>query len=200
MMRERRIRTLCSLAGALALAALAAVAACRAAPPLHGTSVGDPLPAAPLRAAGADGRSYDLASEKGHLVLLYFGYTHCPDICPATLADWARARRALGPKAEAVRFIFVSVDPERDTPAIALAYARQFDSTFVGIAPTAVELEAVKKAWGIAAFKEPTGTEGGYGVAHPAQAFLLDREGRVTLMYPPGTKAEDLASDIRRVL
>jgi protein SCO1/2 len=190
------MRTLCSLAGALALTILVG---CRAAPPLHGTTVGDPLPAAPLHAVGADGRPYELASEKGHLVLLYFGYTHCPDICPATLADWARARRALGPKAGAVRFVFVSVDPERDTPAIVLAYARQFDSTFVGIAPTAIELETIKKAWGIAAFKEPTGTEGGYGVAHPAQAFLLDREGRVTLMYPPGTRAEELASDLVRI-
>jgi len=194
MMPKRRNRSLLALAGTLALATLAACGA--APPPLHGTSVGEPLPAAPLRATGADGRLYELAAERGHLVLLYFGYTHCPDICPATLADWARARRALGKKADAVRFVFVSVDPERDTPAVALAYARQFDSTFVGIAPTAAELEVIKKAWGIAAFKEPTGTEGAYGVVHPAQAFLLDREGRVTLVYPPGTKVDDLTSDL----
>lgn len=197
MMQKHRNHTLRALAAALAIAALAA---CGAPPALHGTSVGEPLPAAPLIATGADGNRYELASEKGRFVLLFFGYTHCPDVCPATLADWARAKRALGNKADAVRFVFVSVDPERDTPAVALAYARQFDSTFVGIAPAITELDAIKKGWGIAAFKEPTGTEGGYGIAHPAQAFLLDRQGRVTLVYPPGTKVDDLVSDLKQLL
>ncbi len=192
----QRIRIL--LVATAAFAATFATA-CDAQPPLHGQSVGEPMAAAPLRATGAAGRPYALASEKGRLVLLYFGYTHCPDSCPTTLADWARARRALGDKADGVRFVFVSVDPERDTPAVVRAWVRQFDTTFVGVAPTQPELEAIEKGWGITAYKEDTGNPKGYAVAHPAQAFFLDRAGRVRMIYPPGTKPADIAADLKRL-
>ena len=200
MMPQRRIRSLFAPTAAIVgVISLTTLAGCGTPPPMHGVGVGELLPAAPLVATRADGGRWELAAEKGHFVLLYFGYTHCPDMCPATLADWARAKRALGKQAVAVHFVFVSVDPERDTPAAALAYARQFDSTFVGLAPTAAQFDAITQAWGIAAVKEPAGTDGNYGIAHPAQAFLVDREGRVKLMYPPGTKAADLASDLRQL-
>ena len=97
-----------------------------------------------VRVVDADGATFDMDKERGsRAVLLYFGYTHCPDVCPATLADWARAKKALGSGAERVRFVFVSVDPDRDTPQLTRAYARQFDAAFVGLSPTAAQVDSL---------------------------------------------------------
>ena len=111
--------------------------------PWHGIvrSPADPAPALVL--AGAADRPVTrlrLDSLRGEVVVLYFGYTHCPDVCPTTLADWARAKRALGADTTGIRWIFVSVDPTRDSPAEAHGYARQFDPAFMGTAPTDAEL------------------------------------------------------------
>jgi protein SCO1/2 len=187
------------MASALALAACA----CRDAP-LHGVVNDDPRPAAPLVVATSGGRPYELVADTGKLVLLYFGYTHCPDYCPMVLTDWARVKRDLGTKADQIRFVFVSVDPERDTPAVTESYVRKFDASFIGLAPGAPELEDIKRAWGISAYKELSKSPGRsadrYYVAHPAQTFLLDRSGRIHVMYPPETRWQDLAADLRRML
>jgi protein SCO1/2 len=120
------------------------------------------------------------------------------------LTDWKRVKRDLGTKADGMRFVFVSVDPERDTPQLTESYVRGFDSSFVGLAPAAKELEAIKRAWEITAYREesrsPGRSPGTYGVAHPAHAFLLDRAGRIRVMYPPETRWQDLAADLRRML
>jgi protein SCO1 len=93
---------------------IVAVTACGE--PMRGVEIQDPDPAPPLVFTAFDGTSVDLAAEQGKVVLVYFGYTHCPDVCPTTMSDWARAKRALGDRADRVRWIFVSMDPERDTP------------------------------------------------------------------------------------
>ena len=136
-------------------------------------------------------------------MLVYFGYTHCPDICPTTLADFARARRLLDAKQRgALRFAFVSVDPGRDTPAVTEEYAWQFDSTFVGLAPTATQLASIKKAWGFAVERDsmPGMAHEGYGVSHPAGVFLVGRDGRVRMVFAPGTNPRDLAADLKRLM
>ena len=93
----------------------------------------DPRPAPPLRLVEHGGRAFDLAAERGKVVLLFFGYTHCPDICPTTLADWRRVHAALGADTSRVRFVFVTTDPERDTPEVAQQYARQFHPAIIGL-------------------------------------------------------------------
>jgi protein SCO1/2 len=151
----------------------------------------------------ADGTgTYDLDKERGaRAVLLYFGYTHCPDICPATLADWARAKRTLGSGADGVRFVFVSVDPERDTPQVVREYAHQFDPAFVGLSPTLAQLDSLKTAWGFAVMRDstPEMKTGEYGVTHPAGTFLIDRTGKIREIFPPQTKPDDMAADLRRI-
>jgi protein SCO1/2 len=142
---------------------------------------------------------FTLASARGSTVLVYFGYTHCPDVCPTTLADWARARRALGADTLTVRWVFVSVDPTRDTPADAAAYARQFHPSFEGTALTDAELAPVLRDWSIAAYPEGDPRTPDYTVAHPAHSFVVDAEGRLRLMIPPGVRGDSIAEDLRRL-
>ncbi len=168
--------------------------------PMRGIEIADAEPAPPLRFTQANGARFDLAAEQGKVVLIFFGYTSCPDVCPTTLSDWIHVRRALGADAAKVRFVFVSVDPERDTPEVAQQYVRKFDSTFVGLSGTEAEIEAMKQAWGIGAFPEGDTRRPGYTVAHPAHTFLVDRAGRLKYLYEPGVRGEELAQDLRRLL
>lgn len=183
-------------------ASVVSASGCGSDVPLHGMVVDPPQEAPVVRILDADGTMFDLDKERGsRAVLLYFGYTHCPDVCPATLADWARVKKALGGGAEGVRFVFVSVDPDRDTPQLARAYARQFDTAFIGLAPTAAQVDSLKASWGFAVMKDstPEMKKGEYGVTHPAGSFMIDRTGRIREIFPPETKADDIAADLRQV-
>lgn len=184
----------------LAAVTLVMAAACGKEAPAHGMSLPEPQVAPALVLHDSRGQAFDLSAQRGRAVLLFFGYTHCPDVCPATLADFARARRALRLAPERLRFVFVSVDPERDTPAIAESYAWQFDSTFVGLAPTPAQLDTIKAAWGFAVAREEMPGMTGYGVTHPAGVFFIDRSGKVRFVFAPGTKSDDLAADLKRLL
>ena len=192
MRRFPRIVLLCS---AVALAACGER-------PWHGIVLEPPTAAPPLVVAGASAvpaTRFSLAEARGAAVLLYFGYTHCPDVCPTTLADWARARRALGGDTLGVRWVFVSVDPTRDTPDDAAAYARQFHPAFEGTALTDAELAPVLRDWSIAAYPEGDPRTPDYTVAHPAHSFVVDAEGRLRLMIPPGVRGDSIALDLRRL-
>lgn len=180
------------------VAILTLLAAC--AEPMRGVRIQDPDPAPPLSFTAFDGTGFDLGAEKGKVVLLYFGYTHCPDVCPTTMGDWARAKRALGDKADRVRFVFISMDPDRDTPELALGYARQFDPSFLGWTGSEQDIDALKRDWKIAAYPEGDIRERNYTVAHPAHTFVVDRQGRLVLLYEPGVSGEELAQDLRRLL
>jgi protein SCO1/2 len=186
----------------LAAAATVAATSCRASPP-HGVVIDKPHPAVPLVVTLPSGRPYELAADTGKFVLLYFGYTQCPDLCPMMLNDWARVKRNIGQAADRIRFVFVSVDPERDTKEGTAQFVQRFDSSFVGLAPTVAELETIKRAWEITVYKErsasPGRSAGQYSVAHPANAFLLDRAGRIRVLYPPETRWQDLAADLKRM-
>ncbi|MBI1809050.1 MAG: SCO family protein [Gemmatimonadetes bacterium] len=184
----------------LALLALS-LGACRSEPaPLHGMQFTPAEQAPALHLVDADGRPFDLAGERGRVVLVYFGYTHCPDICPQTLSDWAKARATLGDRADRVRFVFVSVDPERDTPAVSRAYARQFHPSFVGLTATAADLEALKPAWHFAVEKEETGSKAGYGISHPGQTYVIDAAGLVRELLTPDMHAATIAADLKALI
>jgi len=168
--------------------------------PMRGIAIGDAEPAPPLQLTAFDGARFDIAAHKGSVVLVYFGYTHCPDVCPTTLSDWAKARRALEDDSAKVKFVFVSVDPERDTPELAQVYARQFDRAFIGLSGTVEEIESLKTAWNIAAYPEGDTRGRAYSVAHPAYTFVVGRDGRLRYLYEPGVRSEDLAKDLRKLL
>ncbi len=167
--------------------------------PMHGLVADEPLPAPTLRLTDADAKVFDLGTERSRTVVLFFGYTHCPDACPTTLSDWARTKTALGSKSEVVRFVFVSVDPERDTPDVTRKFAQQFDPTFIGLATTAPQLDTIAKAWGFSVAREQMAGMSGYGVSHPAQSFVITRDGKVRMIFPPGLSPADMASDLRQL-
>lgn len=187
----------CSILTFVALACL--LQGCEKPAPMHGLVADEPLPAPTLKLAGADGKVFDLGTERSHTVVLFFGYTHCPDACPTTLADWARTKTALGSKSEGVRFVFVSVDPERDTPDVARKFAQQFDSSFIGLATTVPQRDTIAMAWGFTVAREQMAGMSGYGVSHPAQSFVITRDGKVRMIFPPGLSPADMASDLRHL-
>ena len=187
----------------LAFAAMlcAALAAC-ASPTFNGVVL-DPAEKAPtLRLSDSTGAPFDVVQQRGKVVMVFFGYTHCPDVCPTTLVDWRHVADSLGAKASGVRFVFVSIDPERDTPALVQRYAARFSPTFVGLTGTREQLDSLKDAWKIAAFRDtgPADTTSTYTVSHPSQVFVIDREGRLRLIQRPGLTTTQVASDIRALL
>ncbi|QJR37958.1 SCO family protein [Gemmatimonas groenlandica] len=147
----------------------------------------------------ADGSRFSTSPEPGRPMVLFFGYTHCPDVCPTTLADWKRVRASLGDKAKAVRFVFVTVDPERDTPALAERYARMYDAAFEGVSGDAITTSRMMDAFGVAAAREAGTDATGYLVSHSSQVFLVDSHGKLVALYPFGTGWDALAADLERL-
>ena len=132
--------------------------------------------APPLRLTDQDGRPFDLASLRGEPVLVFFGYTHCPDVCPATLAD---VRDALKLVDREVGVVFVTIDPDRDDAAAMKQYVGYYQAGFIGLTGTPDEIRAAADAWGISYAKVESGSASGYAMAHTADAFLVDPEGRL---------------------
>jgi protein SCO1/2 len=131
-------------------------------------------------------------------VVLFFGFTHCPDICPTTLADISHAIKQLGPDAERVQMLMVSVDPERDTPESLAKYLTAFDPRFLGLRG---DLEATKKVaaeFKIYFAKRKSGDS--YTVDHSAQSYVIDPQGRLRLLVRHDRIAQDLAADLRILL
>lgn len=148
----------------------------------------------------ADGSAYSTAPEPGKPMVVFFGYTHCPDICPTTIADWKRIREKLGNKADRVRFVFATVDPERDTPSVVERYTNQYDKSFIGLSGNEATTAAIMKAFGVAAMREENPTGGEYLVGHSAQVFLVNDKGQLVALYSFGTSWESLASDLNQLL
>jgi protein SCO1/2 len=146
-----------------------------------------------------DGRRRSLADFRGKVTLVFFGFTQCPDVCPTTLAELAAAKRALGADGAKVQGVFISVDPERDTPALLKSYVSQFDPSFVGLRGTPEETLATAKEFKVFFAKSP-GKDGNYSVDHTAGAFLFDPAGRVRLFVRYGSGGKMLADDIRLLL
>jgi protein SCO1 len=175
-------------------------AACESRPTFEGVAVEPPraMPSVAFRLP--DSTALTLGPEPGRPLVLFFGYTHCPDVCPTTLADWKRVKAKLGARAAAVRFVFVSVDPERDTPAVAQRYARQYDASFIGLSGDAPTTARLMDAYGVASAKEEGTAASGYLVSHSSQVFLVNDGGQLVALYPFGTRWEALAADLARLL
>lgn len=167
---------------------------------LRGTEVTPPKPAPDFALTDAEGREFRLSDQRGRSVLLFFGYTSCPDVCPTTLAEFKQVRTALGPQAERVRFVFISVDPERDTPAKMLEYARAFDPSFIGLSGSEEQLAQIWRDFGVVRQKEDAGSAGGYFVTHTARVFGVDPAGNLRVTFPFGADPADIASDLRHLL
>lgn len=153
-----------------------------------------------LALTGHDGKPRSLADFRGKAVVLFFGYTHCPDVCPTTLADVAGALKQLGPDAARVQVLFVTVDPERDTPQVLAQYAPAFDPSFLGLYGDAAATLRAAKEFKIFYEKRPASAPGAYTVDHSAQSYVFDAQGRLRLLLRQERIAQDLAGDLRALL
>ena len=153
-----------------------------------------------LALTGHDGKPRSLADFRGKAVVLFFGYTRCPDVCPTTLADMAGVMKALGKDSERVQVLFVTVDPERDTPAVLSQYVPAFDPRFLGLYGDAAATQRVAKEFKIFYEKHAGGTTSADTVDHSAQSYVLDTQGRLRLLVRNDRIATDLAGDLRALL
>lgn len=144
---------------------------------------------------GSNGSELKLSIYRGKVVVLAFGFTSCPDVCPITLATLAQARKKLGADANELQVVYITVDPERDDVARMRAYLGAFDPTFVGGTGTAKQLDAVRKEYGIIATRKLVGTSPLYG--HSSFTYLIDAQGKLRALMPYGHSADDYVHDLR---
>jgi protein SCO1/2 len=147
---------------------------------------------------GSGGAPLTLSHYRGKVVVLGFGYTSCPNVCPATLAVLALAHRKLGALGSQVQVIYLTVDPERDSAERLKQYLTAFDPSFVGGTGTPAQMAAVRSSYGVTAEKVGTGPD--YGIAHSSFIYLITREGKLQALMPFGHKAEDYVHDISLLL
>jgi protein SCO1/2 len=136
---------------------------------------------------------------KGQPFLVFFGFTHCPDVCPTTLFEVSEVLRALGPEGSRVRALFVTVDPERDTPEKLKDYLTSFDPRVVGVTGDAEAIAAMEKAYRVYAKKVPL-DGGGYTMDHTAIVYLMDKSGRFVAPFNLKRRPEEAAADLKRFL
>jgi protein SCO1/2 len=147
---------------------------------------------------GSDGAELKLSRYRGKIVILEFGFTSCPDVCPTTLAALAQARRELGTAAKDLQIVYVTVDPERDDAERLRSYLTAFDPTFIGGTGTPEQLEAVRRDYGIAATRTTLGSS--YAFSHSSFTYLIDREGKLRALMPYGHAPGDYAHDVKILL
>jgi protein SCO1/2 len=148
----------------------------------------------------SDGATVHGKDFRGHVVLLYFGYTHCPDVCPTTLSRLGRAAAALGAQAEQVRVLFVSVDPVRDTLAQLKTYAAAFGPQIVGLRGSQDELKALTKRYRVSYGYGKPDAHGDYEVSHSSAVYVFDHNGEVRLLADSTAEVSVITRDLKRLM
>lgn len=168
---------------------------------VRGMAVDPPYPAPEFTLTDHRGEPFSLSSLRGRAVLLFFGYTFCPDVCPATMAQFGAVREALGKRAQDVAMLFVTVDPERDTPGRLKEYVSHFGPGITGVTGDPDAVGQVLKAYGVYARKVPVANSAtGYLMDHSAMVYLIDPHGRMRVLFPYGTATDAIVQDVRTVL
>lgn len=166
----------------------------------QGSLIEPPIKAPEIKLIDQDGQSFRLSDHHGKVVLVFFGYTNCPDVCPLTLSDFKLIKADLDEQTDQVSFVFVTVDPERDTQERLKAYLANFDPAFVGLTGSLSELESVWKAYGVYQAKQDTGSAAGYLVDHTARTYAIDKNGDLRLTYPFEMERQALLEDVRHLI
>lgn len=167
--------------------------------PFHANDVTGKYAQADFKLLDHHGKVRTLADFRGKVVLMFFGYMHCPDVCPTTMADVALALRSLSKEeADQVQVLFVTVDPERDTPALLGQYVPAFDASFLGLWGDVASTAQVTQSFGVSYTKQAS--KKGYNVDHTAGTYILDTQGKVRLVAPYGQRSEWLAQDVHLLL
>jgi protein SCO1 len=159
------------------------------------------LPDLTFTLTGDDGRPVDAQAFRGKVTLVYFGYTHCPDVCPDTMARLVQALGMLGAQADQVRILFISVDPERDTPALLHSYVGAFDARHaVGLTGSERQIENLARRYRVAYQKEAPGPAGDYAVTHSSGVYVFDAAGHARLLAKDSDSVTAIAADLRQLL
>jgi len=162
----------------------------------QGSLINPPVPAADFTLTDQQGRPFQLSDQKGKVVLIFFGYTNCPDICPITMAQFKLVKDGLGDLANNVRFVFITVDPQRDNVETLRAYVGKFDPSFVGLTGDPTNLAGVWKDYGVYVNKDATDSQDNYIDEHTARIYAIDAKGNWRLTYLYGTETDALVQDI----
>ena len=186
-------RWLLTFAMGLALAGAQAFAAAPAVGQLKGGTFDPPRDAPSMSMRAADGSAFSLERLRGKVVVVLFGYTACADVCPVSTAMLAHARSLLGARADKLQVVFISVDPERDTPQALRQYLANFDKSFIGLTGTPQEMAAIRAAYGITAKKHAFGEgKNDYVMSHSTYLYFIDPKGKLRVMLPFGRPAADV--------
>ena len=148
----------------------------------------------------ADGQPRTLADYKGKVLVVFFGYTQCPDVCPTAMAELAQTMELLGDAAAKVQVLMITVDPDRDTPEILSAYVSAFNPNFAGLTGSPEQLSATAKSFKAYYAKSEGATPGQYAMNHASSFYLFDKEGEARVLISGNALAQDIASDIRQLL
>lgn len=188
---------------ALMLAASPLLVACKPAPKaqeFQATDITGASFARDFRLTDHNGQVRTLADFRGKAVAVFFGYTHCPDVCPTTLADFALAMKTLGPLANRVQVIFVTVDPARDTPDMLRQFVPAFDPGFLGMYTDEASLKVLVKEYKVVFQKTAQKGPDDYLIDHSAGTYVYDPEGRLRLLMPYGSSPDAIAQDLEKLL
>lgn len=179
----------------------AASSAAPSAAGFHGTDMRKEDIGGDFTMTDGDGKPFNLSDLKGKVVILSFGYTHCPDVCPTELLTYSDTLKQLGEQAKDVAVVFASVDPERDTPELIGKYAKQFNPDFIGLTVTEGQnLPVIKQQYRVVSAKANQQSDKVYLVDHTAGAYLLDKNGEVAVFSPYGSSASQIADDVKILL
>ena len=183
---------------AVLVVALVALAACGRQHAFQGTLYDPVIPAPEFEAVAPDGQPFTISDLRGKVVLLFFGYTACPDICPMTLSEMIQVYHELGDRAQDVAVLFVSLDPERDTPEQIGAYVTAFHPDFQGVHVPAERLDEVKQAYGVFSEKrvmDPNESATGYLIDHTGWLYVIDPQGNLREVFSLDATPEQIAAD-----
>jgi protein SCO1/2 len=196
----RSMAALAGWAGAASLAGLTLAGCTESKPSFNGVDITGAEYARDFRLKDTSGRERTLADFRGKVVVLFFGYAQCPDVCPTTMAEMAEVKRKLGAEGERLQVVFVTVDPERDTPEVMKAYMEAFDPAFVALIPTPEELAAMAKDYKVYYKKVDGKTPTSYSMDHSAASYVYDPEGRLRLYARYGAGADAMLADVKALL
>lgn len=189
------------LARLLVLLIAAVLAACDSnAPHFNNVDITGANYARDLKLTDLNGKPRSLADFRGKVVVVFFGYTQCPDVCPTTLSDMAEVKKRLGADGDKLQVVFVTLDPDRDTPQVLAQYVPGFDPSFIALRGTRDETAAVAKDFKVFYQKVPGKTESSYTLDHTAGSYVFDREGRIRLFLRHAGAVEPIVADLKQLL
>ncbi|RZL89471.1 MAG: SCO family protein [Variovorax sp.] len=199
-MNKRRALQLLAWTGLATMASFNLAACTESKPSFNAVDITGADYAKGFSLADADGKQRTLADFKGKVVVMFFGYAQCPDVCPTTMSEMAQVKQQLGPDGDKLQVLFVTVDPERDTPAVMKAYMGAFDPAFVALIPTQEQLSALTKDYKVYYKKVDGKTPTSYSMDHSAASFVYDTEGRLRLYTRYGAGVPAMVSDVKALL